>query len=73
VMITMTTSATTEEMTDAMIDVARTTTITTTTTRRNELHRHRQKGAIPMPCVSEGQPPQQSSSDQKQQTDPIKR
>jgi hypothetical protein len=48
VMIAMTTSTMTDEMTDVMIDVARTTTITTTTIRRNELHRHRPKGATPM-------------------------
>jgi hypothetical protein len=48
VMTATTTSATTDEMTDMMIDVAKTTTITTTTTGRNELHRHRPKGATPM-------------------------
>jgi hypothetical protein len=48
VMIATTTSAMTDEMTDVMIDAASTTTITTTTTGRNELHRHRPKGATPM-------------------------
>jgi hypothetical protein len=46
VMIATMTNATTDEMTD----VASTTTITTTTTGRNELHRHRPKGATPMVC-----------------------
>jgi hypothetical protein len=76
-MITTTTSATTDEMTDAMINLARTSKITTTTTGRNELHYHRPKGQ-PKWCISEGQPRDQlhrrrSPSDQKQQTDPIKR
>jgi hypothetical protein len=41
-------SATTNEMTDVMIVVARKTTITMTTIGRNELHRHHPKGATPM-------------------------
>jgi hypothetical protein len=48
VMIATTTSATTGEMIDATIDVARTTTITMTIIGRNELHRHHPKGATPM-------------------------
>jgi hypothetical protein len=48
VMTTTTTSITTDEMTDVMIDVVRKTTITMTTIGRNELHRHRPKGATPM-------------------------
>jgi hypothetical protein len=47
-MIATTTSAMTDEMTDAMIDVARTSTIPTTTIGRSGLHRHRPKGATPM-------------------------
>jgi hypothetical protein len=48
VMIATMISATTDEMTDMMIDVARTTTITRITIGRNRLHRHRPKGATPM-------------------------
>jgi hypothetical protein len=39
---------TTSAMTNAMVDITRTTTITTTTTGRNELHHHHLKGATPM-------------------------
>jgi hypothetical protein len=49
------TSATTDEMIDVIIDVARMTTITTTTTGRSGLHRHRPKGQ-PQWCIPEGQP-----------------
>jgi hypothetical protein len=47
-MIATRTSATTDEMIDVMIDIARTTTITMTTTGRSGLHHHRPKGATPM-------------------------
>jgi hypothetical protein len=47
-MIAKMTSATTDEMIDEMIDVARTTTIATTIIRRNGLHRHHPMGATPM-------------------------
>jgi hypothetical protein len=55
VTIATTTSATTDEMIDVIIDVARMTTITTTTTGRSGLHRHRPKGQ-PQWCIPEGQP-----------------
>jgi hypothetical protein len=48
VMIATTTSATSDEMIDATIDVARMTTTTTTTIGKNELNHHHPKGATPM-------------------------
>jgi hypothetical protein len=48
VMITMMIVTTTGEMTDVMIDVARTTTVPATTTQRSGLDRHRPNGATPM-------------------------
>jgi hypothetical protein len=47
VMIATTTSATTDEMIDTTIDVARTTTIARTINGRNGLHHHHPKGATP--------------------------
>jgi hypothetical protein len=46
--IVVTTRETIAEMTDTMIDVARTTTIAMITIGRNRLHHHRPKGATPM-------------------------
>jgi hypothetical protein len=48
VMITTMIVTTTDETTDVMIDVARTTPIPTTTTGRSGLHRHCPKGETPM-------------------------
>jgi hypothetical protein len=75
--IAVTTSVTTDETTDTMTDVAKTTTTATTTVARSDLCRHHLKGQ-PQRCVPVNQPRDQlrcwrSLSDQKQQTDPIKR
>jgi hypothetical protein len=76
VMIAIATSARTDEMIHATIDVTRTTTITRTTIERNELHHPHQRGQRQW-CIPEGQLRDQlhrrrSPNDQKQQTDPIK-
>jgi hypothetical protein len=52
--IAMTTSVTTDETIDAMIDVAKTITTAMTTIARCDLHRHRPKGATP--AVRSSQP-----------------
>jgi hypothetical protein len=58
--IATTTSVTTDEKIDAMIDVAKTITTAMTTIEKSGLHRHRQKGATPM--VRSSWPTERSTS-----------